>query len=398
MDKQNNSKNSLLKLTILSISLMISAASAISVTLPMIKNQFPDISPATVESLVTIPSFTMMVFILLSSFIIKAIGRKRTVVIGLILAFIGGVIPAFVSNFQLIFLSRLVLGAGTGIYNSLAISLIGDHFEGETQQKMLGYQTAFSTLGTSFVTFLAGILVSFSWHYSYLVYFFTLPIVIMVTLFLPQDKKNTVEAQASAPKVKQTVNSLVIFSCVMMFLFFVLVMNIYTKTSTLIVDENYANQGFLGTTMTIGSLIGAVGGFLYSHVKNLFKGFTPVLALCAVALAYFLVPHAGNMTVLTIILTIGFLVVSLFIPYMYDILLPGAPENSSNLAVSLAMVSCNLGSFFSPYIIQALGSLFGNTTSAFSFTIGGIIFAGMAVVFLLVNVTKSKSVMVTTEK
>lgn len=397
MEKQKNSKNGLLKLTILSISLMISAASAISVTLPMIKNQFPDISAATVESLVTIPSFSMMIFILLSSLIIKTIGRKKTVVLGLVLAFIGGVIPAFVTNFQLIFLSRLILGAGTGIYNSLAISLIGDHFEGETQQKMLGYQTAFSTLGTSFVTFLAGIIVSYSWHYSYLVYFFTLPVVVMVTLFLPQDKKESVK-EANVPKGKQTVNSLVIFSCVMMFLFFVLVMNIYTKTSTLIVDENYANQGFLGTTLTIGSLIGAVGGFLYSHIKNLFKGFTPVLALCAVAIAYFLVPHAGNMTVLTIILTIGFLVVSLFIPYMYDILLPGAPENSSNLAVSLAMVSCNLGSFFSPYIIQALGSLVGNTTSAFSFTIGGIIFAGMAVVFLLINVTKSKFMMVTTEK
>lgn len=96
------SKSGLLKLTILSISLMISAASAIAVTLPMIKNQFPDIQSATVESLVTIPSFTMMVFILLSTFIIKAIGKKNTVLLGLLLAFVGGIIPVFVSNFTII--------------------------------------------------------------------------------------------------------------------------------------------------------------------------------------------------------------------------------------------------------------------------------------------------------
>lgn len=137
------SKSGLLKLTILSISLMISAASAIAVTLPMIKNQFPDIQSATVESLVTIPSFTMMVFILLSTFIIKAIGKKNTVLLGLLLAFVGGIIPVFVSNFTIIYLSRFVLGAGTGIYNSLAIGLIGEYFSGEEQQKMLGYQTAF---------------------------------------------------------------------------------------------------------------------------------------------------------------------------------------------------------------------------------------------------------------
>ncbi|WP_265459766.1 MFS transporter [Enterococcus sp. HY326] len=390
----------LLKLTILSISLMISAASAISVTLPMIKTQFPDVSAATVESLVTIPSFTMMIFILLSSFIIKRIGEKKTVILGLSLAFIGGVIPAFVANFEIIFISRFILGAGTGIYNSLAISLIGDYFEGETQQKMLGYQTAFSTLGSSFVTFLAGILVNLSWQYSYLIYFFTLPIVLMVIFFLPEKKKTSSDNGTSQSEVKskQSVNSLVIFSCIMMFLFFILVMNIYTKTSTLISDENYANQGFLGTTMTIGSLVGALGGFVYSYVRKLFKNLTPVIALAAIALAYFLIPYAGNMLMLTIIMAIGFVVVSTFIPYMYDILLPGAPENSSNLAVSLAMVACNLGSFFSPYVIQGLGSLTGNTSAAFSFIIGGFVFAIMALIFLVRTSLKPKTVAVSSEK
>ena len=119
---KSRDKAGILKLTILSISLMLSAASAISVTLPMIKNQFPDIAPATVESLVTIPSFTMLIFILLSSFIVKGIGKKKTVMLGLTLAFVGGVIPVFVTNFSVIYISRFILGAGTGIYNSLAVS------------------------------------------------------------------------------------------------------------------------------------------------------------------------------------------------------------------------------------------------------------------------------------
>jgi MFS family permease len=241
---KSRDKAGILKLTILSISLMLSAASAISVTLPMIKNQFPDIAPATVESLVTIPSFTMMIFILLSSFIVKFIGKKKTVMLGLILAFIGGVIPVFATNFSVIYLSRFILGAGTGIYNSLAVSLIGDYFDGETQQKMLGYQTAFATLGSSLATFLAGILVNVAWQYSYLIYFLTLPIVILVALFLPADKKEVSNQDAASSKQKQSVNFLVIFSCIMMFVFFILIMNIFTKTSTLIVELNYTNQGF----------------------------------------------------------------------------------------------------------------------------------------------------------
>lgn len=395
---KSKDKTGILKLTILSISLMLSAASAISVTLPMIKNQFPEISPATVESLVTIPSFTMMIFILLSSFIVKVIGKKKTVMLGLTLAFVGGVIPVFATNFSVIYISRFILGAGTGIYNSLAVSLIGDYFDGETQQKMLGYQTAFATLGSSFATFLAGILVNVAWQYSYLIYFLTLPIVILVALFLPADKKEVSNQDATFSKQKQSVNFLVIFSCVMMFVFFILIMNIFTKTSTLVVEMNYTNQGFLGTAFTISSLIGAIGGFAYGHVRAVLKQFTPVVALILIGIVYFLIPSVNSMLMLTMILSGGMLVVSIFIPYMYDILLPGAPENSTNLAISLAMVSCNLGSFFSPFVVQWLGNLVGNTSSAFSFTIGGIVFVLMAGVFLLRGFKNNSSIILENQK
>lgn len=395
---KSRDKAGILKLTILSISLMLSAASAISVTLPMIKNQFPDIAPATVESLVTIPSFTMLIFILLSSFIVKGIGKKKTVMLGLTLAFIGGVIPVFATNFSVIYISRFILGAGTGIYNSLAVSLIGDYFDGETQQKMLGYQTAFATLGSSFATFLAGILVNVAWQYSYLIYFLTLPIVILVALFLPADKKEISNQDAASSKQKQRVNFLVIFSCIMMFVFFILIMTIFTKTSTLIVEMNYKNQGFLGTAFTISSLIGAIGGFAYGHVRSALKQFTPVVALILIGIVYFLIPSVNSMLMLTIILSGGMLVVSIFIPYMYDILLPGAPENSTNLAISLAMVSCNLGSFFSPFVVQWLGNLVGNTSTAFSFTLGGIVFVIMACVFLLRGFKKNTSVVLENQK
>nr|WP_321291706.1 MFS transporter [uncultured Trichococcus sp.] len=395
---KSRDKAGILKLTILSISLMLSAASAISVTLPMIKNQFPDIAPATVESLVTIPSFTMLIFILLSSFIVKGIGKKKTVMLGLTLAFVGGVIPVFATNFSVIYISRFILGAGTGIYNSLAVSLIGDYFDGETQQKMLGYQTAFATLGSSLATFLAGILVNVAWQYSYLIYFLTLPIVILVALFLPADKKEVSNQDEASSKQKQSVNFLVIFSCIMMFVFFILIMTIFTKTSTLIVEMNYTNQGFLGTAFTISSLIGAIGGFAYGHVRSALKQFTPVVALILIGIVYFLIPSVNSMLMLTIILSGGMLVVSIFIPYMYDILLPGAPENSTNSAISLAMVSCNLGSFFSPFVVQWLGNLVGNTRTAFSFTLGGIIFIIMASVFLLRGFKNNTSVVLENQK
>lgn len=175
-------------------------------------------------------------------------------------------------------------------------------------------------------------------------------------------------------------------------------MNIFTKTSTLIVELNYTNQGFLGTAFTMSSLIGAIGGFVYGHVRSALKQFTPVVALILIGIVYLLIPSVNSMLILTIILSGGMLVVSIFIPYMYDILLPGAPENSTNLAISLAMVSCNLGSFFSPFMVQWLGNLVGNTSTAFSFALGGIVFVMMAFVFLLRGFKKNTSVVLENQK
>ena len=239
-----------------------------------------------------------------------------------------------------------------------------------------------------------------AWQYSYLIYFLTLPIVILVALFLPSSKNegSNREFVAASSKQKQSVNLLVIFSCIMMFVFFILIMTIFTKTSTLIVEMNYTNQGFLGTAFTISSLVGAIGGFAYGHVRTALKQFTPVVALALISIAYFLIPLVNSMLMLTIILSGGFLVVSIFIPYMYDILLPGAPENSTNLAISLAMVSCNLGSFFSPFVVQWLGNLVGNTSTAFSFTLGGIIFIIMACVFLLRGFKNNTSAVLENQK
>lgn len=375
---------SLLKITILSISLMLSSASAISVTLPLMKAQFESVSSASIESLVTIPSFSMMVFILLSSFITNKIGKRKTVLLGLSLALVGGIIPVFTTDFIVIYVSRFVLGAGIGIYNSLAVSLIGDFFEGEEQKKLMGFQTAFSTIGSSLATFLAGIMVNYNWHYAYLVYFLAAPVIILFYFGFPKSETIT-SSQGQKVKQKenkQTVNLTGVFCFIMMYVFFIIVMTLFTKTGLAIAEINLANQEFLGTAFTVAGLVGSIGALCYGWVYKIFGKYTPVVASLLCVLSFFGIPLSSNMLVLTLLLVLANMSTALFIPYMYTLLLEGAPKGSENLAVSLAMVACNLGSFSSPYVLQILGNIFGNDSSIFSFTICSFIFLGMALVFL----------------
>lgn len=396
--EKGRKNNKLLKLSLLSISLILSSASAISVALPFMNSDFNDIGMATIESLVTLPSLSMLIFIFLSSFIIEKIGKRKTVILGLTTALIAGCIPAFIDNFLIIYISRFLLGAGIGIYNSLAISLISDYFEGEERQKMIGYQTAFAALGTSLTTFAAGILVNYHWQYAYLVYFISFPVLLLFYFGVPIKNDKKMDDNELAEKIEgkqsKTVNALVIFCCAVMFLMFIFVMTIFTKSGMAVFELDLTNQEFLGTALTIAGLVGAGAGFLYGKIYSRLKSFTPSISGFVIAISFLGLANALNMTLLTVYLSLIMLGFSLMIPYLYGILLPGAPEGSENLAVSLAMISCNLGSFVSPYVIDLLSSVFGNNSSIFVYQLCSVFFLLITCLFLTIALRKRKIVKV----
>lgn len=158
-----NIKNKIwFKTALLSISLVLTSASAISAIIPMMLNQLPGVSSSLIESIVTIPSFSMMLFVLLSTRSLPA-WVKNTILLGLLLVVIGGILPMLTTNITWILVLRLVLGAGLGMFNSLAVSLISDFFEGDERAQLIGFQSAVQGLGSSLATFVAGQLALIDW-------------------------------------------------------------------------------------------------------------------------------------------------------------------------------------------------------------------------------------------
>src|SRR5574339_510861 len=117
-------KNSLLfKASLLSISLIIASGPTISSLLPLMHASFPGKSTSSIELIATVQNFGILLFVLLSNFIIKVIGKKNTVILGLCIALIAGWMPVFSSDCAVVVFSRFMFGAGIGLYNALAISL-----------------------------------------------------------------------------------------------------------------------------------------------------------------------------------------------------------------------------------------------------------------------------------
>lgn len=389
MTNAKSSHKTMLKIGILSVSLMIQAAGAISVAVTGMTKSFSGHSATSIQALVTIPSFSIMLFILLSNWIIHVIGKRNTVLLGTVIALVGGVGPAFTTNFVVIEVLRFLFGAGTGIYTSLCVSLIGDSFDGDEQRNLLGLQSAIATFGSSLATFVAGVLVGINWQSTYLVYFMLLPVIILFAIGYPKssdtaDAKPEVEEEtATKAKTSHKLPLMVIVGVLILFVYFNTIMALYTNSGLALQQMNMSGQGMLGTSLAVAGLLGGVITMLYGPIYKALKRATPIVVCLVGAVGFFGMAYASNMWLFTIAIVLV-TATALLVPYVYGVIMDSVPESSKNFAISTAMVLNNLGAYFSPYTLSFIGKTVGHTDPVASFIICAGIMLVLGVVLTLV--------------
>ena len=219
-------------------------APQISAALPLMYNAFPGVSQSGVETLSTIPNFGIMVGLFVSPFLIRALGQKLTILIGLVITLLAGTFPMYAVAFTPILISRFLLGAGIGLFNSLAVSLIPQFYVDDEEERasMLGFQNVMSSIGAAVSSFLVSYLVTISWHAAFVIYFLVIPSLILFTLFVPLKRETTQFGNQNGNKQKQSINGKVILIAILMFFIFMLYLPMSYKLPTTIVENG------IGTT------------------------------------------------------------------------------------------------------------------------------------------------------
>lgn len=364
--------------------------------IPLIAKSFPKESITSVQALFTLPSFTIMLFILFSNAFIKWFGKRNTVIIGMITTVVGGLIPVFINNFAIIVASRLLVGAGIGLFTSLAVSLIGDCFSGDEQKTLIGIQGAMGTLGNSSMTFVSGLLLGIKWQATFLYFLVVIPFLILFMLGYTSkmEKETTVKKKNTAhinskEKKHAKIPGLIYVAFVMLFLYFAAFMVEATASALVIQQNNLANQGALSIEIAVAGLIGAVISMGYSRIFKVLKHFTPVVAIACGAVGFIICSQAANMTIFFVGL-LFMMISSLIIPYVYDTILGDVDSSISNLIISIAQVCNNLGAFASPYVISALSKASGLSSAVDQMRISVCILGVIAIVFALMAIVRSR--------
>lgn len=383
------------KLAVLSASLMLMSASTINGALPYIKDQL-GITQTQTELLSTLPNLSVVIFILLSSFIAEKIGIKTTVSIGLFLVGIGGSSPLFISQYSLLLLSRLLLGIGLGLFNSLAVSLISSLYEGNIRANLLGIRNSVESIGQSLLTMISGILLNIGWHYSFATYLFAFPLIFLFNIFVPEiqtkiNEKDKNDVNQTKEKLNPEIYFLVIFAMIS-------VMNIYAVTvrfSSIATEIN--GPGYNASNLlAMMPILGIIAGFLFGFIHKFFGDKMIYLGVIIFILVNLLIGFSnGNFFVLLSGLFLSGIPTAWCFPYIYNSLSKIThSEKSLNLSTSLILVGCNIGGFIAPLLMQ----LIQKVTNSNSLTAPFPIFALLFIFIFIIIVAKNRRISRVTEE
>lgn len=352
----------LFKVSILVLALDGTVGNIISGILPLMKQHYSAYSGSLVENILTIPSFSMLLFILLSPYIAQHIGTKKTGLIGLGLTFLCGVAPFFIDNIYAVLVIRFIFGAGVGLVSPLIYSYTSFLYDDVEKAQMLGWGGSFTNVLNVIMTYLLGFLIQFSWKAGFLAYGIFAITFLLVLFFAPDLKikpHKTSKAERSSVFNRKTVKYLIY-----LFILFIDTMIFYAKYASTILEGNYGDVTqatfILGTLSVIAILGGLLFGFVYKVTTN--KLF--YISMLMMAIGFLGVSLATNIFVngfFTFLYGFGTSWVS---SSLFFLLFQAVSKEQGSIISSFALIAVNLGVFCSTFFSGFLTSVFHISHSA----------------------------------
>ncbi|WP_317286742.1 MFS transporter [Leuconostoc mesenteroides] len=356
---QKNPHSKIFVLAVLSVSVMITTGTAISSALPEMAKSFPNISVSQIDMIATIQQFSVMITLLLSGFISKKLGIKRTITIGLILTGVAGVFPFFSHSFILILISRLIVGCGIGLFNSLAITTIDLFYEDPTRSQMLGFRSATEQIGVSILNIVVGLLVLINWHASFLIYLLAFPLLAFFLKVVPEPP-----IPLGSDNNKQRINLPVLIMTVLLAFMVACTTAVIIQVPNIIVTDLSKSSAVSSLIISANTLMGMVMDILFGRIYRFVKKFILPLGILFMALGSLIMVSFHSVFGVTLGAVVCGMSYPLVGSYIFSLVSVIAPKGSETLANSTLLIGANLGSFSTPLFLSELGKMNSLTTHA----------------------------------
>jgi MFS family permease len=248
----------------------VMGVSLISPLLPELRGVFgvSDAQIGLVITVYTLPGVFLTPFI---GLVADRIGRRRTIIPLLFIFGIGGGGIAFARTFSEVLLLRFLQGIGASALVTLAVTLIGDFYDGPQQNAVMGLNSSMIGTGAALYPLIGGALAGIRWNVPFLFYGIGIAVGIVAVVALPEpDGRQASDVRTYLTGIRDVVvhpRALAIFAAIFV-VFFVFYGAIQTALPLLLSDEFELSSGQIGLTLAMVALASAVVSSQYGRLSQ----------------------------------------------------------------------------------------------------------------------------------
>lgn len=266
---------------LLPITMAVMGISVLTAVVPAMQEHFKAVpnSDYLVGLLLTVPAIWILLFSPVAGWLADRFGRRRILIVSMIVYAVLGIAPTQLDNIYLIILSRCGVGICEAIVMTVTTTLIGDYFQGREREKWMASQTTVASLSGLLIIWLGGHLgATLGWRGPFYLYAYSLVLMLGIVFFTWEPTAGTAASAADSPAQTKTNEGAVyqqipwprlIGICAITLLASVLFYTVITQNGNALAALGVKNPERIGTLTMLASLGVPLGTFLYRPAAKL---------------------------------------------------------------------------------------------------------------------------------
>src|SRR5215203_1101898 len=255
---------------LLSSCLAVLGAVLLAPVLPSIEDAFagtPGVEALT-PIVLTAPALVIGLTAMIAGRIVDRVGRKRLLVVALVVYALVGTAPLWLPSLQLIVVSRVLVGLTEAAIMTCCTTLLADYFHGSQRERYFGLQVVFTTVAATIFFGVGGALGAQNWRTPFWLYAVSIPLAVAAARFVWQPAPRAQEAARTeklAPLPWRRLGAPVAVTLIGGLVFYVLIVELSFKLDSIGVESTAT----IGAASAIASLGTAIGAFLFGRLAKL---------------------------------------------------------------------------------------------------------------------------------
>jgi len=313
-----------------------------------------------IELLASLPSFGIMIMLLLNGFLEKIFPERLQISLGLLILSLSGTAPFWYQAYPFVFGTRILFGLGVGMINAKAISIISERYQGKTRIQMLGLRGSAEVVGASLITLAVGQLLAFGWTATFLAYSAGFLVLTLYLLFVPygKEKKEVKKKEKEASRLTREMKGLIFILAI-----------------------EAAGGGCF--KISVMQLIGIVAGVSFSFLISIFKEKLLLWSGITFGLGQIVIALSPSLWVVVVGSILAGFAYSVALTTVFQLVSERIPAKLLNQATSFAVLGCSFGAFTTPFVLSAIGLLTQNGMLVFTILGVWLIVTSIFVMYLL---------------